>query len=50
MLYAIDGTTMTAIWHTKPRELSVGGKYTTVTAANGVVFVGTDRIQAYGVQ
>ena len=50
MLHAIDATTMTAIWHTNPKELFVGGKYTTITAAHGVVFVGTDRIQAFGVR
>jgi hypothetical protein len=50
VLHAIDAATMTAIWRTSPGELFTGGKYTTVSAARGVVFIGTDRIQAFGVR
>ncbi len=50
ILYAVDGTTMTVLWRSAPNELFVGGKYSSVTAARGVVFVGTDRVQAFGVR
>jgi len=48
VLYAVDGTTMSLLWQSRPSELNVGGKYNTVAVARGVVFVGTDRIQAFG--
>jgi hypothetical protein len=48
VLYAVDGTTMNLLWHSTPSQLNVGGKYNHPTIARGVVFVGTDRIQAFG--
>jgi outer membrane protein assembly factor BamB len=48
VLYAIDGTTMNLLWNSTPSQLNVGGKYNHPTIARGVVFVGTDRIQAFG--
>lgn len=48
ILYAFDAGTLTPLWHTSAPQLNVGGKYNTPTVARGVVFVGTDRIQAFG--
>jgi hypothetical protein len=48
VLYALDATTMQPLWRSAPSQLNVGGKYNHVTVARGVVFVGTDRIQAFG--
>ncbi|PYM36813.1 MAG: hypothetical protein DME17_09350, partial [Candidatus Rokuibacteriota bacterium] len=39
---------MRLIWQSSSSELNVGGKYNTVAVGRGVVFVGTDRIQAFG--
>ena len=50
VLYAVDATTMTPIWHSPPDELQVGGKYSAPTAVHGMVFVATDRLQAYGLR
>jgi hypothetical protein len=53
ILYAIDGTTMTVLWTSALHAgdgLHMGGKYSTVTTANGVVLVGTDRVQAFGIR
>lgn len=47
-LYAYDPVTMRMLWSSSFEELDMGGKYNSVTAARGDVFVGTDRIQAYG--
>jgi hypothetical protein len=48
VLYAIDATTMNLLWSSTPDQLNVGGKYNTVAVARGTVFVGTDRIEAFG--
>ena len=48
VLYAVDATTMQLLWSSTANQLNVGGKYNHVTLAKGVVFVGTDRIQAFG--
>jgi hypothetical protein len=48
VLYAIDAATMAPLWHSTPAQLHVGGKYNTPLIAHGVVFAGTDRIQAFG--
>jgi len=50
VLYAIDATTMTPLWHSAPAQLHVGGKYNTPLIAHGVVFAGTDRVQAFGLR
>jgi len=47
VLYAIDAGTLKLLWSSS--TLNVGGKYNTPAVARGVVFVGTDRIQAFGV-
>jgi hypothetical protein len=49
ILWAIDGQTLEPLWRSPPGELAVGGKYEVPAFARGVVFVGTDRIQTYGV-
>jgi hypothetical protein len=48
ILYAIDAMTMNLLWSSPVNLLDVGGKYNTATISRGVVFVGTDRIQAFG--
>jgi len=48
ILYAVDALTMKVLWSSNPSQLDVGGKYSTATIARGIVFVGTDRIQAFG--
>jgi hypothetical protein len=47
-LYAYDPITMQPLWSSSYEQLDMGGKYNTITAAHGVLFVGTDRIQAFG--
>lgn len=63
ILYAIDGNDLSLLWNSAnswnvwsnpttwnrdEAQLQVGGKYSTPTIAHGTVFVGTDRIQAFG--
>jgi hypothetical protein len=50
ILYAVDARTMTPLWRSAPRELAVGGKYSTPLVARGLVIVGTDRLQAFGLR
>jgi hypothetical protein len=47
-LYAYNALTMQPIWSSSYQQLDLGGKYNTIAAARGEVFVGTDRIQAFG--
>jgi hypothetical protein len=47
ILYALDPLTLHILWQSTPAQLNVGGKYNTPATARGVVFVGTDRIQAF---
>jgi hypothetical protein len=47
-LYAYDALTMQPLWSSAYEQLDQGGKYNTITAARGEVFVGNDRIQAFG--
>ncbi len=47
-LYAYDALTMQPLWSSPYEQLDQGGKYNTIAVARGVAFVGTDRIQAYG--
>jgi uncharacterized protein (TIGR03437 family) len=49
ILYALDPLTMQILWMSNASQLNVGGKYNTPATARGVVFVGTDRIQAFGI-
>lgn len=48
ILYALDPVTLHALWTSTPEMLNVGGKYNTPAFGPGRVFVGTDRIQAFG--
>jgi hypothetical protein len=48
ILYALDPVTLQPLWTSTPEMLNVGGKYNTPAFGRGRVFVGTDRIQAFG--
>ncbi len=48
VLYAIDAKTMKLLWKTDSGILQTSGKYNSPIVANGKVFVGTDRILAFG--
>lgn len=48
VLYAIDVATMRLLWRSASGQPNVGGKHNHPTIARGVVFIGTDRIQAFG--
>jgi hypothetical protein len=49
ILYALDPVTLQALWISTPSMLNVGGKYNAPGFGRGMVFVGTDRIQAFGI-
>ncbi|MFO1426400.1 MAG: hypothetical protein U1F11_05395 [Steroidobacteraceae bacterium] len=49
-LYALDAATLELLWRSEPGELHAGGKYNEPVVTRGRVFVGTDRIQAYGLR
>lgn len=48
ILYALDATTLKVLWNSAPGELFTSGKYNEPAFGGGQVFVGTDRIQAFG--
>ncbi len=48
VLYAIDASTLELLWRSQAGELGTSGKYNEVTVADGRVYVGTNRIQAFG--
>jgi len=50
ILYALDALdpNLKPIWHTAATGLDLGGKFNSVASGNGMIFVGTDRIQAFG--
>ena len=48
VLYALDATTLKLLWKSEPGQLHASGKYNEPAIARGTVFVGTDRIQAFG--
>jgi hypothetical protein len=50
LLYALDAVSLRVVWRSAPDQLAVGGKYSTPAIAHGVVYVGTDRIQAFGLR
>jgi outer membrane protein assembly factor BamB len=50
VLYAVDAETLQLLWRSDPGLLHAGGKYNEPVIANGTVFVGTDRIQAFGLR
>jgi hypothetical protein len=47
-LYAVDVMGLRALYASQPADLHPGGKYSHPVVARGVVFVGTDRISAFG--
>ena len=49
VLYALDANTMQLLWNSTSDQLNVGGKYNHATITHGIVLVGTDRIQAFGI-
>jgi len=49
ILCALDPVTLKALWISAPAMLNAGGKYNAPAFGRGMVFVGTDRIQAFGV-
>lgn len=48
VLYAFDAMSLGLLWKSAPGELFTSGKYNEPAFARGSVFVGTDRIQAFG--
>lgn len=48
--YAVDARTLQLLWRSPDGELGPSGKYNEPTVVDGQVIVGTDRIQAYGLQ
>ena len=50
VLYAFDALGLKLLWKSAPGELSTSGKYNEPAIARGNVFVGTDRIQAFGLR
>ena len=50
VLYAFDAATLRLVWRSRPGELRTSGKYNEPVVARGRVFVGTDRIQAFGLR
>ena len=48
VLYAFDAMTLRLLWNSRPGDLHTSGKYNEPVIARGSVFVGTDRIQAFG--
>ena len=50
LLYAFDAITLRPLWRSAPGQLHASGKYNEPAMARGTVFVGTDRIQAFGIE
>ncbi len=50
VLYAFDAMTLRLLWKSRPGALHTSGKYNEPAFARGSVFVGTDRIQAFGMK
>jgi hypothetical protein len=50
VLYAFDALSLKLLWKSAPGVLSPSGKYNEPTIVNGAVFVGTDRLQAFGLR
>lgn len=48
VLYALEAGTLDILWQSAPGELFTSGKYNEPAFGGGQVFVGTDRIQAFG--
>lgn len=50
ILYAFDAVSLKLLWKSFPGVLFPSGKYNEPTVVNGAVFVGTDRVQAFGLR
>lgn len=50
ILYAFDAAKLKLLWKNKPGVLQPSGKYNEPTIVDGLVLVGTDRIQAFGLR
>ena len=50
VLYAFDAATLKLLWKNAQVELGTTGKYNEATIADGMVIVGTDRIEAFGLR
>lgn len=50
ILYAYDALTLEQIWKSEPGTLFTTGNYGEPTIVNGLVLVGTDRLQAFGLK
>jgi mono/diheme cytochrome c family protein len=50
VLYAFDALSLKLLWKSAPGVLSPSGKYNEPTIVNAAVFVGTDRVQAFGLR
>jgi hypothetical protein len=48
VLYALDAMSLAILWRSGDGELFTSGKYNEPAFGHGSVFVGTDRIQAFG--
>ena len=48
VLYALDAATLAVLWRSAPDALFTSGKYNEPGFGGGRVYVGTDRIQAFG--
>jgi hypothetical protein len=48
VLYAFAAMTLRPLWRSEPAQLHTSGKYNQPVIARGTVFVGTDRVQAFG--
>ncbi|KRD34690.1 hypothetical protein ASE35_08080 [Lysobacter sp. Root916] len=48
VLYALEADSLRLLWRSAPGELYTSGKYNEPAFGGGQVFVGTDRIQAFG--
>ena len=49
VLYAFDAVSLKPLWRSAAGELHTSGKYNEPAFGGGQVFVGTDRIQAFGI-
>jgi hypothetical protein len=50
VVYAFDALSLKLLWKSTPGQLFPSGKYNEPTVVNGTMFVGTDRIQAFGLR
>ncbi|SFK53118.1 Cytochrome C oxidase, cbb3-type, subunit III [Lysobacter sp. cf310] len=48
VLYALEAENLRLLWRSAPGELHTSGKYNEPAFGGGQVYVGTDRIQAFG--